>query len=413
MGDTRGFLKVERKNAQYRPVCERLKDFCPVYSPCETQHSQEQASRCMDCGTPFCHWGCPLGNYIPEWNDLMFRGEWLQAFQLLEATHNFPEVTGRICPAHCEYSCVLGINGDAVTIRENELAIIEYAFKNGMVKPQHIKRRTGKRLAIVGSGPAGLACADQLNSAGHKVVVFEKDDKIGGILRYGIPDFKLEKWILDRRLEILQKEGIEFKVNTNVGADLSAQKLYIRGQKTVPFRVRMNNGRSVFRFGKPRASARGASFAGLICFSPAFKNRMKFSLTEKIKIYLGMVLYPRKQFKMPFDSQMCTRDPDCQKAMDADKREHRLATPRLLFNILLAQSRVNSLKEKIKIPVLFLIAGDSDKLTDPGESKAVFNGLKTKDKEIIQYTDMFHSLTIELGREKVFGDILTWVNKRI
>jgi alpha-beta hydrolase superfamily lysophospholipase len=140
---------------------------------------------------------------------------------------------------------------------------------------------------------------------------------------------------------------------------------------------------------------------------------MKFSLTEKIKIYLGMVLYPRKQFKMPFDSQMCTRDPDCQKAMDADKREHRLATPRLLFNILLAQSRVNSLKEKIKIPVLFLIAGDSDKLTDPGESKAVFNGLKTKDKEIIQYTDMFHSLTIELGREKVFGDILTWVNKRI
>jgi glutamate synthase (NADPH/NADH) small chain len=227
----------------------------------------------MDCGTPFCHWGCPLGNYIPEWNDLMFRGEWLQAFQLLEATHNFPEVTGRICPAHCEYSCVLGINGDAVTIRENELAIIEYAFKNGMVKPQHIKRRTGKRLAIVGSGPAGLACADQLNSAGHKVVVFEKDDKIGGILRYGIPDFKLEKWILDRRLEILQKEGIEFKVNTNVGADLSAQKLYIRGQKTVPFRVRMNNGRSVFRFGKPRASARGASLQEFDCLCLACGSR--------------------------------------------------------------------------------------------------------------------------------------------
>jgi alpha-beta hydrolase superfamily lysophospholipase len=184
---------------------------------------------------------------------------------------------------------------------------------------------------------------------------------------------------------------------------------------------RENSGKNIFLIGDSMgglislllAGPKPDSFAGLICFSPAFKNRMKFSLAEKIKIYLGMVLYPRKQFKMPFDSQMCTRDPDCQKAMDADKREHRLATPRLLFNLLLAQSRVNSLKEKIKIPVLFLIAGDSDKLTDPGESKAVFNGLKTKDKEIIQYTDMFHSLTIELGREKVFGDILTWVNKRI
>ncbi len=184
---------------------------------------------------------------------------------------------------------------------------------------------------------------------------------------------------------------------------------------------RENSGKNIFLIGESMgglislllAGLKPDLFAGLICTSPAFKNRMKFSLTGKIKIYLGMLLYPRKQFKMPFDSQMCTRDPDCQKAMDADKREHRLATPRLLFNILLAQSRVNSLKEKIKIPVLFLIAGDLDKLTDSGESKAFFNGLKTKDKEIIQYTDMYHSLIIELGREKVFGDILTWVNKRI
>jgi glutamate synthase (NADPH/NADH) small chain len=225
MGDTRGFLKVERKAAQYRPVCERLKDFSQVSLSCDSRHSQEQASRCMDCGTPFCHWACPLGNYIPEWNDFLFRGEWRKAFQLLEATHNFPEITGRICPATCEYSCVLGINSDAVTIRENELAIIEYAFKNGMVKPRRVKRRSGKRIAIVGSGPAGLACADQLNSAGHRAVVFERDYKIGGILRYGIPDFKLEKGILDRRLEILEKEGIEFKTNVDVGGGFSAREL--------------------------------------------------------------------------------------------------------------------------------------------------------------------------------------------
>jgi glutamate synthase (NADPH/NADH) small chain len=217
MGELRGFLKIERQTAKYRPVCERVKDFGEVCVLPEAAHSQNQASRCMDCGTPFCHWGCPIGNYIPEWNDLVFRRSWQKAFQLLAATNNFPEITGRICSGQCEYSCVLGINDDPVTIKENELAIIEYAFQKGLVKPQLPKKRTGREIAIVGSGPAGLSLADQLNKAGHLVVVFEKADKIGGILRYGIPDFKLEKWVLDRRLEILKREGIVFNTGVYVG----------------------------------------------------------------------------------------------------------------------------------------------------------------------------------------------------
>jgi glutamate synthase (NADPH/NADH) small chain len=225
MADPKGFLKIRRKNSEYRPVCERIKDYREVVSLSSERHSQEQASRCMDCGTPFCHWACPIGNYIPEWNDLMFNGHWQRAFELLQATNNFPEISGRICPAICEFACVLGINDDPVTIRENELSVIEYAFKKDLLKPRPIRRRSGKKVAIVGSGPAGLACADQLNKAGHSVVVFEKDDRIGGILRYGIPDFKLEKRILDRRLKILQKEGIEFNPNVNVGIDLRTSKL--------------------------------------------------------------------------------------------------------------------------------------------------------------------------------------------
>lgn len=225
MGDTKGFLKVKRQTAKYRPVCERIKDYREVGIVAEERHSKEQASRCMDCGTPFCHWGCPIGNYIPEWNDLVFRGHWEKAFLLLRATNNLPEITGRICPAPCEYSCVLGINDDPVTIRENELAIIEYAFKENIIKPNPPKKRTGRSVAVIGSGPSGLACADQLNKAGHRVVVFERDDSPGGILRYGIPDFKLEKWILDRRLRILEKEGIKFKTSANVGADYSAKKI--------------------------------------------------------------------------------------------------------------------------------------------------------------------------------------------
>ncbi|MBU1726798.1 MAG: glutamate synthase subunit beta [Candidatus Omnitrophica bacterium] len=225
MGDIKGFIKVKRKISDHRLVCERVKDFSEVNILPPIEHSKDQASRCMDCGTPFCHWGCCVGNYIPEWNDLAFRGHWEKALLLLQATNNFPEITGRICPALCEYACVLGINDDPVTIRENELAIIEYAFKKGLLKPRHPKKRTGNKVAIIGSGPAGLACADQLNKAGNNVVVFERDDKIGGILRYGIPDFKLEKWILDRRIRILEKEGIKFKVSTDIGIGYPVSKL--------------------------------------------------------------------------------------------------------------------------------------------------------------------------------------------
>jgi glutamate synthase (NADPH/NADH) small chain len=225
MGDIKGFLKVKRQPESYRPACERVKDFGEVNLLRPESQSQEQSSRCMDCGTPFCHSGCPIGNYIPEWNDLVFHGHWEKALNLLSATNNLPEITGRICPAPCEYSCVLGINDDPVTIRENELAIIEHAFAKGLIKPLLPKRRTGKKIAVVGSGPAGLSCADQLNSAGHRVVVFERDDAIGGILRYGIPEFKLEKEIIQRRVKILEQEGIKFKTKVNIGIDCKAKQL--------------------------------------------------------------------------------------------------------------------------------------------------------------------------------------------
>jgi glutamate synthase (NADPH) small chain len=216
MGDIKGFLKVKRQSPAYRPVCERVHDFDEVALIRPEGHSKEQASRCMDCGIPFCHWGCPVANYIPEWNDLVHRGQWQKAYQLLQATNNLPEITGRICPALCEFSCVLGINDDPVTIRENELAVIEYAFTHGFVKPQPPRKRTGKKVAVIGSGPAGLACADQLNKAGHQVVVFEKDDAVGGVLTYGIPDFKLDKKIITRRVRILEKEGVIFKTNVDL-----------------------------------------------------------------------------------------------------------------------------------------------------------------------------------------------------
>lgn len=225
MADPKGFLKLKREDTACRPVCERVQDYQHVARLRSNEQSQEQASRCMDCGTPFCHWGCPVGNLIPEWNDLVFRGQWEKAFELLDATNNLPEVTGRICPSLCEYACVLGINDDPVTIRENELSIIEYAFNNKLIQPRIPRSRTGKKTAVIGSGPAGLSCADQLNSAGHSVVVFEKDDKIGGILRYGIPDFKLEKWVIDRRIELLKQEGITFQAGINVGAGYDAGKL--------------------------------------------------------------------------------------------------------------------------------------------------------------------------------------------
>jgi len=225
MGDIRGFLRVKRKKTEYRPVCERSRDFKEVAVLRTEEDSFEQASRCMDCGTPFCHWGCPIGNYIPDWNDLVFRGKWEKALGLLHSTNNLPEITGRLCPALCESACVLGINDDPVTIRENELAIIEYAFNNGFIKPKPPLRRTGKKIAVIGSGPAGMSCADQLNKAGHKVIVFEKDDCPGGILRYGIPDFKLEKNILDRRISLFEQEGIEFITGIEVGSNYDTAKL--------------------------------------------------------------------------------------------------------------------------------------------------------------------------------------------
>ncbi len=225
MGEIKGFLKVKRETAGYRPVCERLKDYWQVCLLPGEEQSKDQASRCMDCGIPFCHWGCPIGNYIPEWNDYVFKGQLEKAYELLSGVNIFPEITGRLCPAFCEYACVLGINDEPVTIRENELAIIEQAFIKGIVKPRPPKKRTKKKVAIVGSGPAGLACADQLNKAGHLVTVFEKDAKIGGMMRYGIPDFKLEKWVLERRIKILEREGIKFKPHVIAGTDYPVSKL--------------------------------------------------------------------------------------------------------------------------------------------------------------------------------------------
>lgn len=225
MGDPKGFLKIKRKESVYRSVCERIKDYAPVNTLCTDEQVEQQASRCMDCGTPFCHWACPLGNYIPEWNDLTFREHWEEAYKLLDASNNFPEITGRVCPAICEYSCVLGINDEAVTIRENELAIIEYAFKNGFIKPKPPKIRTGKTIAIIGSGPAGLTAAVQLNKAGHTIHIYEKNKKPGGILRYGIPDFKLEKTVIDRRTSLMEKEGIKFFTEVFVGKDYATNKL--------------------------------------------------------------------------------------------------------------------------------------------------------------------------------------------
>lgn len=225
MGKPTGFKEFQRETPPARPPQDRVKDFREIYLKFGKLKTRQQAARCMDCGIPFCHQSCPLGNDIPDFNDAIYRGDWTYAYKVLTATNNFPEFTGRICPAPCEASCVLGLNEDAVSIELIEKKIIEEAFKRGLVRPQLPKKRTAKTVAVVGSGPAGLAAAAQLNQAGHLVTVFERDEQIGGLLRFGIPDFKLEKRYIDRRISLLEKEGIQFKTGVNVGFDISMAEL--------------------------------------------------------------------------------------------------------------------------------------------------------------------------------------------
>ena len=225
MADPKGFMTTPRETPKRRPVDVRIKDWREVYEPQSLEHLQKQAGRCMDCGIPFCHSGCPLGNLIPEWNDLMWRGDTTEAIARLHATNNFPEFTGRLCPAPCETACVVAINADAVTIKQVELRTVEEAFGAGDVKPLAPDRLTGKTVAVIGSGPAGLAAAQQLTRAGHTVVVYERADKIGGLLRYGIPEFKMEKNIIDRRLNQMEKEGTRFRPGVDVGVDITGTEL--------------------------------------------------------------------------------------------------------------------------------------------------------------------------------------------
>ncbi len=225
MGKITGFVEFKRTKQPYRPIEERIRDWRQVMQPWPEEVLSQQAARCMDCGIPFCHQGCPLGNLIPDWNDLVYRGYWREAIDRLHATNNFPEFTGTLCPAPCEGACVLGINDDPVTIKAVELAIIDRAFAEGWVEPRPPRVLTGKRVAVVGSGPAGLAAAQQLRRAGHTVTVFERADRIGGLLRYGIPEFKMEKRVLDRRLEQLEAEGVQFRTRTHVGVNVAVEDL--------------------------------------------------------------------------------------------------------------------------------------------------------------------------------------------
>jgi glutamate synthase (NADPH/NADH) small chain len=225
VGKVTGFKEYARETPARRPVPERVKDYLEVYLPYADEKVRTQAARCMDCGIPFCHTGCPVNNIIPDWNDLVYRDEWKEAIRVLHSTNNFPEFTGRICPAPCEAACVLGINEPPVSIKVIEKTIVDRAWKEGWIKPEPPQKRTGKRVAVVGSGPAGLAAAQQLNRVGHFVELFEKADRIGGLLRYGIPDFKMEKAVLDRRLEQMASEGVIFRTNAHIGESIPAADL--------------------------------------------------------------------------------------------------------------------------------------------------------------------------------------------
>ena len=225
MGKDTGFMEYTRELPQRRPVAERVNDYFEIYQPFEDEKVRTQGARCMDCGVPFCHTGCPLNNIIPDWNDFVYRDRWEQAIRVLHSTNNFPEFTGRICPAPCEAACVLGINEPPVAIKVIERTIVDNAWEHGWIKPEPPAHRTGKRVAVVGSGPAGLAAAQQLNRAGHWVTVLEKSDRLGGLLRYGIPDFKMEKQHIDRRIDQMTSEGVEFRVRANVGGNIPVKDL--------------------------------------------------------------------------------------------------------------------------------------------------------------------------------------------
>ncbi len=225
MGNPRGFITIERIDNNYRPVQERIHDYQEIELQLPDDQRRQQAERCMDCGVPFCHWQCPVGSLIPEWQEKLRQGDWRAAYEILQKTNNFPEFTGRICPAPCESSCVVAINDDAVTIRANELAVVERAFQEGYVQAQPPRYRSGQTVAVIGSGPAGLACADSLNQAGYTVTLFEAADEVGGYLRYGVPDFKLDKAVIDRRVKLMLEEGLIIKTGVRAGEDLPAHQL--------------------------------------------------------------------------------------------------------------------------------------------------------------------------------------------
>lgn len=225
MGNPKGFLEVDRKPAGYRPVNERIRDYSEVEQVLDEKDRRDQAARCMDCGVPFCSWGCPINNNMPEWQDAIYRGDWEEAIKILSQTNSFPEVTGRVCPAPCEHACTLNIHDMPVTIRENECATVDQAFERGYIKPQLPRFRTGKKIAVIGSGPAGLSCAELLNRWGHDVTVYEKDEALGGLMRFGIPDFKLEKSVVQRRVDVFMKEGLKAVTSCQVGVDIKGKEI--------------------------------------------------------------------------------------------------------------------------------------------------------------------------------------------